>query len=87
MLQTLSPQNKGLIRRAISQSGVALCPWAIQKNPLFWAKRVRRSCSGRGRVLGATCAQSADLICLHPHPRSPRRWAAPQTILPGWPDV
>lgn len=39
-LQTLSPQNKGLIRRAISQSGVALCPWAIQKNPLFWAKRI-----------------------------------------------
>ncbi|XP_036769924.2 bile salt-activated lipase [Manis pentadactyla] len=39
-LQTLSPQNKGLIQRAISQSGVALCPWAIQKNPLFWAKRI-----------------------------------------------
>ncbi|XP_046954149.1 bile salt-activated lipase [Lynx rufus] len=39
-LQTLSPYNKGLIRRAISQSGVALCPWAIQKNPLFWAKRI-----------------------------------------------
>ncbi|XP_011786817.1 PREDICTED: bile salt-activated lipase [Colobus angolensis palliatus] len=39
-LQTLSPYNKGLIRRAISQSGVALSPWAIQKNPLFWAKKV-----------------------------------------------
>ncbi|XP_068409889.1 LOW QUALITY PROTEIN: bile salt-activated lipase [Eschrichtius robustus] len=39
-LQTLSPYNKGLIKRAISQSGVALCPWAIQKNPLFWAKRI-----------------------------------------------
>ncbi|XP_077918106.1 bile salt-activated lipase [Halichoerus grypus] len=39
-LQTLSPYNKGLIRRAISQSGVAVCPWAIQKNPLFWAKRI-----------------------------------------------
>ncbi|XP_007101543.2 bile salt-activated lipase [Physeter macrocephalus] len=39
-LQTLSPYNKGLIRRAISQSGVALCPWAIQKNPLFWAQRI-----------------------------------------------
>ncbi|XP_029787351.1 bile salt-activated lipase-like [Suricata suricatta] len=39
-LQTLSPYNKGLIRRAISQSGVALCPWVIQKNPLFWAKRI-----------------------------------------------
>uniref|UniRef100_A0A452SHT9 Carboxylic ester hydrolase n=1 Tax=Ursus americanus TaxID=9643 RepID=A0A452SHT9_URSAM len=39
-LQTLSPHNKGLIQRAISQSGVALCPWAIQRNPLFWAKRI-----------------------------------------------
>ncbi|KAM8944731.1 bile salt-activated lipase isoform 2-T2 [Lycaon pictus] len=39
-LQTLSPYNKGLIRRAISQSGVALCPWVIQRNPLFWAKRI-----------------------------------------------
>ncbi|KAL1785545.1 bile salt-activated lipase [Sigmodon hispidus] len=39
-LQTLSPYNKGLIRRAISQSGVALSPWAIQKNPLPWAKKI-----------------------------------------------
>nr|XP_004485292.3 bile salt-activated lipase [Dasypus novemcinctus] len=41
-LQTLSPYNKGLIRRAISQSGVAMCPWAIQKNPLFWAKSIAK---------------------------------------------
>uniref|UniRef100_A0A4X1T3Y5 Carboxylic ester hydrolase n=1 Tax=Sus scrofa TaxID=9823 RepID=A0A4X1T3Y5_PIG len=39
-LQTLSPYNKGLIKRAISQSGVALSPWAIQKNPLSWAKTI-----------------------------------------------
>lgn len=39
-LQTLSPYNKGLIRRAISQSGVALSPWAIQENPLLWAKKI-----------------------------------------------
>ncbi|KAH1179289.1 hypothetical protein KIL84_021872 [Mauremys mutica] len=39
-LQTLSPYNKGLIKRAISQSGVGLCPWAIQENPLFWATKV-----------------------------------------------
>uniref|UniRef100_A0A8C3W0W0 Carboxylic ester hydrolase n=1 Tax=Catagonus wagneri TaxID=51154 RepID=A0A8C3W0W0_9CETA len=39
-LQMLSPYNKGLIKRGISQSGVALSPWAIQKNPLFWAKTV-----------------------------------------------
>uniref|UniRef100_G1Q033 Bile salt-activated lipase n=1 Tax=Myotis lucifugus TaxID=59463 RepID=G1Q033_MYOLU len=41
-LQTLTPYNKGLIRRAISQSGVALTPWAIQKNPLFWAKQIAK---------------------------------------------
>ncbi|XP_004613488.2 bile salt-activated lipase [Sorex araneus] len=41
-LQTLSPYNKGLIRRAISQSGVALSPWAVQRNPLFWAKSVAK---------------------------------------------
>ncbi|XP_023601439.1 bile salt-activated lipase isoform X4 [Myotis lucifugus] len=39
-LQILSPYNKGLIRRAISQSGVALVPWAIQKNPLSWAMQI-----------------------------------------------
>ncbi|XP_048201627.1 bile salt-activated lipase [Perognathus longimembris pacificus] len=39
-LQTLSPYNKGLIRRAISQSGVALSPWAVQHNPLFWAEKI-----------------------------------------------
>ncbi|XP_034565759.1 bile salt-activated lipase-like [Notolabrus celidotus] len=32
--QSLSPHNKGLVRRAISQSGVAFCPWALSKNPL-----------------------------------------------------
>ncbi|XP_042537034.1 bile salt-activated lipase [Dipodomys spectabilis] len=41
-LQTLSPYNKGLIRRAISQSGVALSPWAIQHNPLFWAEKIAK---------------------------------------------
>ncbi|ELK30014.1 Bile salt-activated lipase [Myotis davidii] len=41
-LQTLSPYNKGLIQRAISQSGVALVPWAIQKNPLSWAKGIAK---------------------------------------------
>ncbi|NXX45373.1 CEL lipase, partial [Tricholaema leucomelas] len=39
-LQMLSPKNKGLFKRAISQSGVALCSWAIQKDPLSWAKKI-----------------------------------------------
>ncbi|XP_034062247.1 carboxyl ester lipase, tandem duplicate 2 [Gymnodraco acuticeps] len=38
--QTLSPHNKGLFKRAISQSGVALCPWAINKNPRRFAEEV-----------------------------------------------
>ncbi|XP_045702291.1 bile salt-activated lipase-like [Phyllostomus hastatus] len=41
-LQILSPYNKGLVRRAISQSGVALTPWSIQKNPLFWAQKIAK---------------------------------------------
>lgn len=50
-MQTLSPHNKGLIKRAISQSGVGLCPWAIQENPLFWAKKVRGHCWGGASLL------------------------------------
>ncbi|KAL3041403.1 hypothetical protein OYC64_019575 [Pagothenia borchgrevinki] len=38
--QTLTPHNKGLFKRAISQSGVALCPWAINKNPRRFAEEV-----------------------------------------------
>lgn len=40
-LQTLTPHNKGLFKRAISQSGVALCPWAINENPRKFAEEVR----------------------------------------------
>lgn len=43
--QTLTPHNKGLIKRAISQSGVALCPWAINKNPRKFAEEVLDSFS------------------------------------------
>ncbi|NXF90801.1 CEL lipase, partial [Eubucco bourcierii] len=39
-LQMLSPKNKGMFKRAISQSGVGLCSWAIQKDPFAWAKRI-----------------------------------------------
>ncbi|KAK5878615.1 hypothetical protein CesoFtcFv8_024009 [Champsocephalus esox] len=38
--QTLSSHNKGLFKRAISQSGVALCPWAINKNPRRFAEEI-----------------------------------------------
>lgn len=39
--QTLTPHNKGLIRRAISQSGVAFCPWAINENPRRFTEEVQ----------------------------------------------
>ncbi|KAM5146377.1 bile salt-activated lipase-like [Mantella aurantiaca] len=42
-LQTLTPYNVGLVKRAISQSGTGLCPWAIQRDPLFWAKQVAQN--------------------------------------------
>uniref|UniRef100_A0A3B5BA35 Carboxylic ester hydrolase n=1 Tax=Stegastes partitus TaxID=144197 RepID=A0A3B5BA35_9TELE len=38
--QTITPHNKGLIRRAISQSGVALCPWAVNRNPRRLAEEI-----------------------------------------------
>ncbi|XP_034062233.1 bile salt-activated lipase-like [Gymnodraco acuticeps] len=38
--QTLSPHNKGLFKRAISQSGVAFCPWAMNRNPRKTAEEV-----------------------------------------------
>ncbi|NP_001095181.3 bile salt-activated lipase precursor [Oryctolagus cuniculus] len=62
-LQTLSPYNKGLIRRAISQSGVALSPWAIQKNPLFWAKKIAEKV---GCPLDDTAAMAACLKITDP---------------------
>lgn len=43
--QTLTPHNKGLIKRAISQSGTALCPWAINENPRRFAEEVHYSFS------------------------------------------
>ncbi|XP_064227786.1 bile salt-activated lipase-like [Aotus nancymaae] len=61
-LQTLSPYNKGLIRRAISQSGVALSPWVIQKNPLFWAKKVAEKvgCPVEDTARMAKCLKVTD---------------------------
>uniref|UniRef100_A0A665VS15 Carboxylic ester hydrolase n=1 Tax=Echeneis naucrates TaxID=173247 RepID=A0A665VS15_ECHNA len=38
--QTLTPHNKGLFKRAISQSGVALCPWAVNRNPRKYAEEI-----------------------------------------------
>ncbi|KAM9324308.1 bile salt-activated lipase [Gastrophryne carolinensis] len=61
-LQTLSPHNIGLIKRAISQSGVGLCTWAIQNDPLFWAKQVasKVGCPTEDTAALANCLRASD---------------------------
>uniref|UniRef100_A0A8C3K2K6 Carboxylic ester hydrolase n=1 Tax=Calidris pygmaea TaxID=425635 RepID=A0A8C3K2K6_9CHAR len=61
-LQTLTPKNKGLFKRAISQSGVGLCSWAIQKDPLTWAKKLgqKLGCPIDDTTALANCLRSAD---------------------------
>lgn len=49
--QTLTPHNKGLFKRAISQSGVALCPWGVIKNPRKIAEEVHNSFSDMFHLL------------------------------------
>ncbi|XP_068104103.1 bile salt-activated lipase-like [Hyperolius riggenbachi] len=62
--QTLSPHNVGLIKRAISQSGVAMSPWALQRDPLFWAKQVgtKVGCPVQDTAVLANCLRATDPI-------------------------
>ncbi|XP_057894024.1 bile salt-activated lipase-like [Melospiza georgiana] len=61
-LQTLSPKNKGLFKRAISQSGVGLCNWAIQRDPLVWAKKLgeKVGCSTDNTTVLANCLRHSN---------------------------
>lgn len=60
--QMLSPKNKGLFKRAITQSGVGLCSWAIQKDPLYWAKKVTWGSPLReGRTKQGLASRRAEL--------------------------
>ncbi|XP_059342657.1 bile salt-activated lipase-like [Ammospiza nelsoni] len=61
-LQTLSPKNKGLFKRAISQSGVGLCNWAIQRDPLLWAKKLgeKVGCSTDNTTILANCLRHSN---------------------------
>uniref|UniRef100_A0A8C3GH08 Carboxylic ester hydrolase n=1 Tax=Cairina moschata TaxID=8855 RepID=A0A8C3GH08_CAIMO len=59
-LQILSPKNAGLFKRAISQSGVSLCSWAIQKDPLYWAKKVTLGCPISNTTALANCLRVSD---------------------------
>ncbi|KAJ4918259.1 hypothetical protein JOQ06_005126 [Pogonophryne albipinna] len=63
-LQILSPHNKGLFKRAIAQSGVALSPWAINKNPRLYAEEVALAvnCSTDERM--ASCLKEIDPVVL-----------------------
>ncbi|KAG9471269.1 hypothetical protein GDO78_015336 [Eleutherodactylus coqui] len=61
-LQTLTPYNVGLIKRAISQSGVGLSPWAIQQDPLIWAQQVASGvgCPVNDTAALANCLRQTD---------------------------
>uniref|UniRef100_A0A3P8TMA5 Carboxylic ester hydrolase n=1 Tax=Amphiprion percula TaxID=161767 RepID=A0A3P8TMA5_AMPPE len=62
--QTLTPHNKGLIKRAISQSGVALCPWGVNRNPRRFAEEIalKVNCPTDDRM--AACLKMTDPVQL-----------------------
>ncbi|KAJ8286298.1 hypothetical protein GJAV_G00036860 [Gymnothorax javanicus] len=62
--QLISPKNKGLIRRGISQSGVALSPWAVNKNPRALAEEVaiKVGCPTDEKMMG--CLKITDPVAL-----------------------
>lgn len=57
--KTLTPHNKGMIRRAISQSGVALCPWAVNRNPRKFAEEVHNTVN----LVDSSCGTSDERWC------------------------
>nr|XP_014127561.1 bile salt-activated lipase [Zonotrichia albicollis] len=61
-VKTLSPKNKGLFKRAISQSGVGVCSWAIQRDPLVWAKKLgeKVGCSTDNTTVLANCLRHSN---------------------------
>ncbi|KAL4609398.1 bile salt-activated lipase [Arapaima gigas] len=62
--QILSPHNKGLIRRAISQSGVALTPWAYNKNPRALAEKVATKVGCPTNESMMSCLRMTDPVAL-----------------------
>ncbi|XP_049595294.1 bile salt-activated lipase [Syngnathus scovelli] len=62
--QTLTPHNKGIIKRAISQSGVALCPWGIIRNPRKIAEEIalKVNCPTDDKM--AACLKMTDPVLL-----------------------
>ncbi|KAM8872771.1 bile salt-activated lipase-like [Synchiropus picturatus] len=62
--QTLSPHNKGLIRRAVSQSGVAFCPWALNSDPWKTAREVAEKVGCPADDSMVDCLKSKDAVVL-----------------------
>ncbi|XP_077353933.1 bile salt-activated lipase-like [Festucalex cinctus] len=62
--QTLTPHNKGIIKRAISQSGVALCPWGVIKKPRKVAEEIaiKVNCPTDDQM--AACLKMTDPVLL-----------------------
>uniref|UniRef100_A0A3B3ZF34 Carboxylic ester hydrolase n=1 Tax=Periophthalmus magnuspinnatus TaxID=409849 RepID=A0A3B3ZF34_9GOBI len=58
--QILSPHTRGLVRRAISQSGVALCPWAFKTNPRDVAVQVAEKVGCPTDHTMAACLKTID---------------------------
>ncbi|XP_042337474.1 bile salt-activated lipase-like [Plectropomus leopardus] len=64
--QMLSPHNKGLFRRVITQCGVALSPWALQRDPMALTKKIARKvgCSRTNVDDMLTCLKMSDPVGL-----------------------
>ncbi|CAB1433651.1 unnamed protein product [Pleuronectes platessa] len=64
--QMLSPHNKGLFNRAISQSGVAFCPWAFSRNPRKIAVKVavKVGCPTDDRMVDCLKSTDAATLCM-----------------------
>ncbi|XP_056157758.1 bile salt-activated lipase-like [Lampris incognitus] len=75
--QTLTPHNKGLFKRAIAQSGVAVCPWALNRAPRKVAVEVAQKVGCPVDNTMAACLKLTDAKAL--------TMAAPR-VTPGSPD-
>ncbi|XP_053722864.1 bile salt-activated lipase-like [Synchiropus splendidus] len=62
--QTLTPHNKGLFKRAISQSGVSLCPWGVIRNPRRIAEEVALKVKCPTDDHMAACLKMTDPVLL-----------------------
>ncbi|XP_034556606.1 bile salt-activated lipase-like isoform X2 [Notolabrus celidotus] len=63
-MHTLTPYNKGLFKRAVSQSGVALAPWAITKDPRRFAEEIALKVNCPTNDSMAACLKMADPVKL-----------------------